>query len=249
MIAMELTLIDLAARFGLIVLTIGMVLSLYRIVRGPERADRIVALDLLSILVTAVIVLYAIYSGQTAFMDVAIAYALVDRRLEITEVGGALAAFDDLDERCVGTSLVDLVPELIGGVLPPGHKNIYFFGLGQPRYGAGPLISAGAETLCTMVDVQQQLDHFGLGRDRRRAGFGPHKDLLALLHHDGNRFQQLDLGREHGRPVRQLADSLRDLIQAHLKLSLRRYQPLALLPVRIRLDGCLRLLGDTRLLA
>jgi multicomponent Na+:H+ antiporter subunit F len=77
MIAMELTLIDLAARFGLIVLTIGMMLSVYRIVRGPERADRIVALDLLSILVTALIVLYAIYSGQTAFMDVAIAYALV----------------------------------------------------------------------------------------------------------------------------------------------------------------------------
>jgi len=77
MIAMALTPIDLAARFGLIVLTIGMMLSVYRIVRGPERADRIVALDLLSILVTAVIVLYAVYSGQTAFMDVAIAYALV----------------------------------------------------------------------------------------------------------------------------------------------------------------------------
>jgi multicomponent Na+:H+ antiporter subunit F len=74
---MQLTPIDLAARFGLIVLTIGMVLSVYRIVRGPESADRIVALDLLSILVTALIVLYAIYSGQTAFMDVAIAYALV----------------------------------------------------------------------------------------------------------------------------------------------------------------------------
>jgi len=77
MIAMALTPIDLAAQFGLIVLTIGMMLSVYRIVRGPERADRIVALDLLSILVTADIVLYAIYSGETAFMDVAIAYALV----------------------------------------------------------------------------------------------------------------------------------------------------------------------------
>ena len=77
MIGMELTPIELAARFGLIVMTIGMMLSVYRIVRGPDRADRIVALDLFSILVTALIVLYAIYSGETAFMDVAIAYALV----------------------------------------------------------------------------------------------------------------------------------------------------------------------------
>lgn len=77
MIGMELTPIELAARFGLIVLTIGMMLSIYRIVRGPEKADRIVALDLFSILVTAVIVLYAIYSGESTFMDVAIAYALV----------------------------------------------------------------------------------------------------------------------------------------------------------------------------
>jgi signal transduction histidine kinase len=44
----------------------------------------------------------------------AIAYALVDRRLAVTEVGGALAAFPDLDESKVGASLVDLVPELIG---------------------------------------------------------------------------------------------------------------------------------------
>lgn len=77
MIAMALTPIDLAARFGLIVLTVGMILSVYRIVRGPENADRIVALDLLSIQVTAVIVLYAISSGKAAFLDVAIAYALV----------------------------------------------------------------------------------------------------------------------------------------------------------------------------
>ena len=77
MMNMALTPIDLAARFGLVVLTIGMILSVYRIVRGPDSADRIVALDLLSIQVTAIIVLYAISSGKAAFLDVAIAYALV----------------------------------------------------------------------------------------------------------------------------------------------------------------------------
>jgi len=77
MTIMGMTAIDLAARFGLIVLAIGMMLSVYRIVRGPKSADRIIALDLLSILVTAVIVLYAISAAKAAFLDVAIAYALV----------------------------------------------------------------------------------------------------------------------------------------------------------------------------
>ncbi len=49
------------------------------------------------------------------------------------------------------------MPVLIGGVLPPGRRNLYVFGLGQPRYGAGPLISAGADLLCVMVQTQAQL--------------------------------------------------------------------------------------------
>ncbi len=48
-------------------------------------------------------------------------------------------------------------PNLIGGVMPPEHKNLYFFGLGQPRYGAGPLISAGADLLCTTIATQRRL--------------------------------------------------------------------------------------------
>ena len=77
MTALAITPIEFAARLGLIVLAIGMGLCVYRIVRGPKNADRIIALDLLSILVTAIIVLYAISSGKAAFLDVAIAYALV----------------------------------------------------------------------------------------------------------------------------------------------------------------------------
>jgi len=52
--------------------------------------------------------------AEALLTERSIAYALVDRRLVVTEVGGALAVFGDLDERCVGSSLVDLVPELIG---------------------------------------------------------------------------------------------------------------------------------------
>ena len=52
--------------------------------------------------------------ARTILTERAIAYALVNRNLRITEVGGALSAFDDLDESCVGVLLPDLVPELIG---------------------------------------------------------------------------------------------------------------------------------------
>lgn len=49
------------------------------------------------------------------------------------------------------------MPQLVGGMLPPGHRNIYVFGAGQARYGAGPLISAGAEALCTMIKLQRHM--------------------------------------------------------------------------------------------
>jgi cation diffusion facilitator CzcD-associated flavoprotein CzcO len=52
----------------------------------------------------------------------------------------------------------DGFPQLIGGCMPPDRKNLFFFGLGQPRYGAGPLISAGAELLCAAVATQRELD-------------------------------------------------------------------------------------------
>lgn len=64
----------------------------------------------------------------------------------------------------------DGMPDLIDGIVPPHHRGIYFFGTGQPRYGAGPLISAGAELLCAMIEAQRRLDRpigaflAGLGR-------------------------------------------------------------------------------------
>ncbi len=64
------------------------------------------------------------------------------------------------------------MPDLINGMLPKRHANLYFFGTGQPRYGAGPLISAGAETLSIMVGVQQQLSN-PLGAVLARLGQRP----------------------------------------------------------------------------
>ena len=69
--------IEIAGRFALAVLLISMVLALFRLIKGPAAADRIVALDLISILIVAFLAAYSIHAGETSFLDVAIAYALI----------------------------------------------------------------------------------------------------------------------------------------------------------------------------
>ncbi len=69
------------------------------------------------------------------------------------------------------------MPRLIGGMMNPEHRNLYVFGVGQPRYGAGPLISAGADMLCSMVATQKQLAH-PLGAVMQRLGARPPRSHL-----------------------------------------------------------------------
>ena len=47
----------------------------------------------------------------------------------------------------------------VASLLAPGVANLYVFGLLQPRGGAGPLISRGAEALTKMIRAQERLDH------------------------------------------------------------------------------------------
>jgi multicomponent Na+:H+ antiporter subunit F len=77
MMAIESVVVTATARIGLSILALSMMLVLYRIIRGPKNADRIIALDLLSVIVVALLALYAIFSGDAVFLDVVIAYALV----------------------------------------------------------------------------------------------------------------------------------------------------------------------------
>lgn len=51
--------------------------SLYRAIVGPTSTDRVIAINVLSTKVTALIVLVAIYYEQYAFIDVAIVYAMI----------------------------------------------------------------------------------------------------------------------------------------------------------------------------
>lgn len=71
------SLVTASAKLGLVILTLSMALVLFRLIRGTRGADRIIALDLLSILVVAFVALYAVFSGDAVYLDIVIAYALV----------------------------------------------------------------------------------------------------------------------------------------------------------------------------
>lgn len=58
-------------------LSIGMVLTMVRLVRGPSLPDRVVALDLLTILGLGMLALYAMATENAAYLDVGIVLTLV----------------------------------------------------------------------------------------------------------------------------------------------------------------------------
>jgi multicomponent Na+:H+ antiporter subunit F len=50
---------------------------LYRVVRGPSPADRIIAVDILGILIIGVLALYGLAYDQGFFLDIALIWALL----------------------------------------------------------------------------------------------------------------------------------------------------------------------------
>lgn len=70
-------LVQAAAGAALVLLALGILVAGIRLVRGPDAADRIVAMDLISILIVAFLAALSVRTGHPAVLDVAIAYALV----------------------------------------------------------------------------------------------------------------------------------------------------------------------------
>lgn len=56
---------------------LAFLLSLYRFLKGPTAADRVVAFDVLTIISITGIVLTALDEGRGIYLDVAIVYALL----------------------------------------------------------------------------------------------------------------------------------------------------------------------------
>ena len=62
---------------SLLMLTVAALLTFVRIVRGPTLPDRVVAIDLIGVLMVGVIVVSSAATGVQAFLDVAIVIALI----------------------------------------------------------------------------------------------------------------------------------------------------------------------------
>lgn len=62
---------------ALAMLAVAALLAFVRVVRGPTLPDRVVAIDLIGILIVGMIVVGAAETGERAFLDVAIVFALI----------------------------------------------------------------------------------------------------------------------------------------------------------------------------
>ena len=65
------------ALVALSMMSVAIALAVVRLVRGPSLPDRVVALDLLSILVAGATAVYAISTGQAGYLDVAMVLTLI----------------------------------------------------------------------------------------------------------------------------------------------------------------------------
>lgn len=66
-----------AVDVSFILVMLGVVGGFIRLVKGPSLPDRVVALDMMTVLIVSFCGLYAIQSEQTAFVDVAIVVAVI----------------------------------------------------------------------------------------------------------------------------------------------------------------------------
>ncbi|NPA75434.1 MAG: cation:proton antiporter [Euryarchaeota archaeon] len=58
-------------------LTLATFLSLYRLLRGPTAADRMVALDAITNITAAILVIIALLSGRFIYLDITLVYAIL----------------------------------------------------------------------------------------------------------------------------------------------------------------------------
>lgn len=69
--------VSTASAIALPMLSVALLLAFVRLVRGPSLPDRVVALDLMTILAAGTTAVYAIATGQPVFLDVALVVALI----------------------------------------------------------------------------------------------------------------------------------------------------------------------------
>jgi multicomponent Na+:H+ antiporter subunit F len=68
---------DTLVLLTLLLLVASLFLAFYRLVRGPSTPDRVVALDLMALIVVGFIATYAVATEQPVLLDAAIVLALI----------------------------------------------------------------------------------------------------------------------------------------------------------------------------
>ncbi|TCS98811.1 K+/H+ antiporter subunit F [Pseudofulvimonas gallinarii] len=69
--------IEIAILISMYAIGVAMLLSLYRLVRGPEVVDRILALDTFSINAIALLILDGMYLGSEIYFEAALVIAML----------------------------------------------------------------------------------------------------------------------------------------------------------------------------
>lgn len=69
--------IDWASVIALVLLALSLLVSVVRIVIGPTLADRVLALDLMTVVAMGFVGAIAVRTGLTLYLDIAIAVALL----------------------------------------------------------------------------------------------------------------------------------------------------------------------------
>jgi multicomponent Na+:H+ antiporter subunit F len=60
-----------------IILTIALILAVYRFLLGPDITDRVIALDLIAMIIAALTLAYIIYYDEPVYMDAIVILALI----------------------------------------------------------------------------------------------------------------------------------------------------------------------------
>jgi multicomponent Na+:H+ antiporter subunit F len=69
--------LEFSTQFALITLAAAVLVAVFRLVKGPTLPDRVVAMDLIGVLVVGLIVVLAASTSVTAVLDAAIVIALI----------------------------------------------------------------------------------------------------------------------------------------------------------------------------
>ncbi len=69
--------VDTILIIAAILMLTGLLLSLYRFIKGPDITDRVISFDVMTIISVCIIALIAHFAGRIIYLDVALVYALL----------------------------------------------------------------------------------------------------------------------------------------------------------------------------